>query len=82
MTVSGSESMPASTAAANGSRSVAGLVRLPTVNPPIPAGAERMAPTPESPAATIQVMRLRFRTGMPSSMARSLESAAPRMATP
>ena len=41
-----------------------------------------MAPRPERTAATTQVSRDRRRIGMPSSAARSCESAAARTATP
>lgn len=45
-------------------------------------GAASIEPRPDSPAATIQLSRESRRTGMPSSRARSLESAAPRTAMP
>ena len=80
-TAMGSDSMPASTKAARGTSMV--VARVKSATPPVPV--DRLGEdgaTPASPAATIQAIRVRLRTGMPSSWARSTESAAPRMATP
>jgi hypothetical protein len=73
-------SIRARTAAVNGASRVTGPATMPRLGPKI--GAESMAPRPDMAAATIQLSSERRRTGMPSSSARSVESATPRMATP
>jgi hypothetical protein len=76
----GRSSIRATTAAASGTSIATGPPVTPTLAPS--RGALSMAPSPDSTAAAIQVTRDRRRTGMPSRLARSCESAAPRMAMP